>query len=82
MRDSPETGRLRAYATLGVLGQPEVAQHVAATEVIVVQVHERRDGSGYPQGLRGEQIRDLAGIIGLADTYEALVAALPQPART
>ena len=39
---------------------------------IVVQVHERRDGSGYPQGLRGEQIRDLAGIIGLADTYEAM----------
>jgi len=39
---------------------------------IVVQVHERRDGSGYPQGLRSEQIRDLAGIIGLADTYEAM----------
>ena len=39
---------------------------------IVVQVHERRDGSGYPQGLRGDQIHEMARIIGLADTYEAM----------
>ncbi len=36
---------------------------------IVVQVHERRDGSGYPQGLRGDQIHEIARIIGLVDTY-------------
>ncbi|MFA6109752.1 MAG: HD domain-containing phosphohydrolase [Candidatus Latescibacterota bacterium] len=39
---------------------------------IVVQVHERQDGSGYPHGLRGNQIHEMARIIGLADTYEAM----------
>jgi HD-GYP domain-containing protein (c-di-GMP phosphodiesterase class II) len=39
---------------------------------IVVQVHERRDGSGYPARLRGENIHQFARIIGLVDTYEAM----------
>ena len=39
---------------------------------IVVQVHERRDGSGYPRRLRGENIHEFARIIGLVDTYEAM----------
>jgi len=39
---------------------------------IVVQVHERHDGSGYPAGLKGEDIHEFARIIGLGDMYEAL----------
>ncbi len=39
---------------------------------IVVQVHERYDGSGYPKKLKGEEIHEFARIIGLADTYEAM----------
>jgi HD-GYP domain-containing protein (c-di-GMP phosphodiesterase class II) len=39
---------------------------------IVVQVHERHDGSGYPAGLKGEDIHEYARIIGLTDMYEAL----------
>ncbi|MFT5376578.1 MAG: HD-GYP domain-containing protein (c-di-GMP phosphodiesterase class II) [Candidatus Latescibacterota bacterium] len=39
---------------------------------IVVQVHERHDGSGYPAGLKGENIHEFARIIGLGDMYEAL----------
>jgi HD-GYP domain-containing protein (c-di-GMP phosphodiesterase class II) len=34
--------------------------------------HELEDGSGYPRGLRGEQISEFAKIIGLASTYEAM----------
>lgn len=40
---------------------------------IVAQVHERHDGTGYPAKLKGEQIHEFARIIGLADTYEAMV---------
>lgn len=40
---------------------------------IVVQVHERWDGGGYPQGLKEEEIHEFARIIGLVDTYEAMV---------
>jgi HD-GYP domain-containing protein (c-di-GMP phosphodiesterase class II) len=34
--------------------------------------HELEDGSGYPRGLRGEQICEYAKITGLASTYEAM----------
>jgi len=42
------------------------------------QVYERIDGSGYPRGLRGEEIHEYAQIIGLLDMYEALVHSRPQ----
>ncbi len=34
--------------------------------------HERYDGSGYPDGLAGEQIPVAAQVVGLADAYETL----------
>ena len=45
----------------------------------VLQHHEREDGSGYPRGLKGEEIHEFAKTIGLADTYEALTH--PRPYR-
>ena len=39
--------------------------------------HERFDGSGYPVGLRGEQITLGARIVGLADAFEVMTAARP-----
>ena len=37
-----------------------------------MQIHEHHDGSGYPDGLRGDEIHEFARIIGLSDMYEAL----------
>jgi len=39
---------------------------------VVVQIHERHGGGGYPLGLAGKEIHELARIIGLADTYVAM----------
>ena len=39
---------------------------------VIVQVHERHDGTGYPRGLGGEEIHEFARIIGLVDSYEAM----------
>jgi HD-GYP domain-containing protein (c-di-GMP phosphodiesterase class II) len=44
---------------------------------IVEQAHERMDGSGYPRGLKGEEISEYAQIIGLVDVYEALTHQRP-----
>ena len=44
---------------------------------IVQQHHERLDGSGYPQGLRGDEIRLEARIIGVADVVEAMASHRP-----
>ncbi len=38
-----------------------------------LQEQEREDGSGYPQGLSGENIREFAKIVGIVDVFEALV---------
>ena len=46
---------------------------------VVLQHQEREDGSGYPRGLKGDEIHEFAKIIGLADTYEALTH--PRPYR-
>jgi HD-GYP domain-containing protein (c-di-GMP phosphodiesterase class II) len=41
---------------------------------MVLQHHERLDGSGYPKGLRGEEISELTQILCIADTYDAQIS--------
>ena len=43
-----------------------------------LQLNERLDGSGYPQGLKNDEIDAYAQIIGLLDLYESLTHDLPQ----
>jgi HD-GYP domain-containing protein (c-di-GMP phosphodiesterase class II) len=42
--------------------------------------HERIDGSGYPLGLGGTSVPQLAQIVGLADSFMTLVTARPRVA--
>jgi len=44
---------------------------------IIRHHHEKRNGSGYPDGLRGEQIPLTARILQLADVYDALTTDRP-----
>ena len=36
--------------------------------------HERYDGKGYPEGLKGEDIPQIARIIAVADAYDAMTS--------
>ena len=36
--------------------------------------HEKYDGSGYPDHLKGEEIPEIARLIGVADTYDAMAS--------
>ena len=40
---------------------------------IVGQIYEREDGSGFPLGLAGEEIREEAKILGIMDVFEACI---------
>jgi response regulator RpfG family c-di-GMP phosphodiesterase len=44
-----------------------------AAAVIAHQHHEKFDGSGYPQGLKGEHIHLYARIVAVADVFDALM---------
>jgi putative nucleotidyltransferase with HDIG domain len=41
---------------------------------IILAHHERIDGKGYPRGLSGDDIPELARIISVADTYDVMTA--------
>jgi response regulator RpfG family c-di-GMP phosphodiesterase len=45
---------------------------MSSARTIALQHHERWDGTGYPCGLKGEEISLLARICALADVYDAL----------
>ena len=57
----------------------EVAQRLGGSNflelarTIALAHHERWDGSGYPDGLKGERIPLAARIVAIADVYDALV---------
>jgi len=44
---------------------------------IVRSHHERLDGSGYPNGLRGDEVPVLAQIVGILDVYDAMTSNRP-----
>jgi response regulator RpfG family c-di-GMP phosphodiesterase len=44
-----------------------------AAAVIAHQHHEKFDGSGYPQGLKGHDIHEYARIVAVADVFDALM---------
>jgi len=47
------------------------------TAKIILQHHERMNGSGYPQGLQGEEILLEARILGVADVLESMCSHRP-----
>jgi HD-GYP domain-containing protein (c-di-GMP phosphodiesterase class II) len=58
----------------------EIAERVDALRPVARIVrahHERLDGSGYPDGLRGDEIPLLARIVAVADTYDAMTSSRP-----
>ena len=52
-------------------------QSLRRVRPIVKYHHERLDGSGYPDGLRGDQVPQLAQIVAIVDVYDALTSRRP-----
>ena len=68
-----EYARVRQHAVLGA----EMAAKILmpAQAAWIRGHHERWDGTGYPDALRGEQIPEGAAIIALADAWDTMTAA-------
>lgn len=58
----------------------EVLSHLAAYQEVADIVrfhHERLDGSGYPNGIKGEAIPELSKMLAVADSYHAMTSDRP-----
>lgn len=69
---------MRTHSRIGheILSNSDAPLFQLAAE-IALRHHERWDGSGYPDGLRGEAIPESARIVALADVFDALTMRRP-----
>lgn len=74
--DETEMALIREHAKQGYEMISELKIDLPIAEA-VYQHHERLDGSGYPRGLKGEEISIHARIIGVADVVEAMSSHRP-----
>ncbi len=74
--ESEEWKVMQTHPELGyeIMGRVESMKDVMAG---MRYHHEKWDGTGYPLGLKGEEIPLLARVISVADTYDAMVSTRP-----
>jgi PAS domain S-box-containing protein/putative nucleotidyltransferase with HDIG domain len=77
-------GKISEYEFRLIQNHPQIGYEILRTiefpwpiAEIVLQHHERMNGSGYPNGLRGEDISLIARILAVADVVEAMVSHRP-----
>jgi putative two-component system response regulator len=79
-----KSGRVNASEYQHILSHCDIGEHILTPIVEDEQIlkavrhhHERYDGTGYPDGLSGEQIPLGARILAVADTYDAIISGRP-----
>lgn len=72
-----EMDEMRRHPSLGFKVLHEAEQLTEECKKIVLQHHERFDGTGYPKRLRGDEIHLYGKICSLADVYDALTTDRP-----
>jgi putative nucleotidyltransferase with HDIG domain len=72
----PEFEAIKKHTEIGVklIAPLDLSPNVVS---IIRHHHERYDGGGYPDGLKGDEIPYLARIIGLVESFDAMVADRP-----
>jgi cyclic di-GMP phosphodiesterase len=69
-----EMATMKSHPYQGYLILKETNQLTEECMFIVMQHHEREDGTGYPRMLRGDEIHTYGRICCIADVYDALTA--------
>lgn len=74
--DAPQFELMKSHTTVGDALCANL-RSLESVRPIVRHHHERYDGSGYPDGLRGDDIPLVAQIVGLVDVYDAVTTRRP-----
>lgn len=76
--DAHEWEIMRSHPVIGAnILANSTSQWLETSRIIALTHHERWDGTGYPQGLTGEQIPLFGRITAVADVFDALTSARP-----
>lgn len=68
----PEKNYLKLHTKYGLEIAANMDSFPESARTVIAQHHELIDGSGYPEGLKGDQIDELTQIISVANAYDNL----------
>ncbi|WP_165310242.1 HD-GYP domain-containing protein [Vibrio ziniensis] len=68
----PEKNYLKMHTKYGLEISQNIKEFPDSARRVIEQHHELLDGSGYPQGLKGEEIDELAQVITVANAFDNL----------
>lgn len=76
--DEQELNIMRKHAEYGAaLLQNSTTLLTQTAEIVAASHHEKYDGSGYPKGLKGDEIPLYGRIVAVADVFDALTSVRP-----
>ena len=69
---------MKTHTTIGAeILSGDDSELLSMSRIIALSHHEKWDGSGYPEGLKGEQIPLVGRIVALSDVFDALASPRP-----
>jgi len=75
-----EFTEIKRHPVYGLAFLLKIKDSPKITSDVVYQHHENKDGTGYPEGKKGDEISEFAKIAALAEVFEAMTH--PRPYRT
>ena len=78
--EKEESEELKRHVEYGLQILKDTKNVDSSVETMVRTHHERHDGSGYPEGLAGNDIPVFGRITGITDTYDAMTSVRPHAA--